>query len=332
MHVSKRFLGVATALFLFACKNSPFVPTTVGSIAPDAAALPASPVVGQVLTPTVTVKDASGSPLSNFLVLFAVTQGGGTVSPSSSATGPDGKASTRWTLGATAGLQQLEATAGAQKTSFTVTGIADVASQMAVNDGTGQSAAPSTAVFRRPSVIITDKNGNAKSGVAVTFAVASGGGTATGLSAVTDANGLATVGSWTLGTQTGVNTLTASSSGLTPSLVTFTATAVANAGTATIVVAPGSLSSQPATVATAVGNRPSVVIKDANNNPVIGQSVTFAVASGGGSVTGGVTVTDASGIATVGSWTLGPTAGANTLTATSAGVTGSPVTFTATGQ
>ena len=100
-----------------------------------------------------------------------------------------------------AGPQQVDATAGSQKTSFTVTGIADVASQMAVNDGTGQSAAPSTAVLGRPSVIIKDKNGNAKSGVAVTFAVASGGGTATGLSATTDANGLATVGSWTLGTQ-----------------------------------------------------------------------------------------------------------------------------------
>ena len=43
-------------------------------------------------------------------------------------------------------------------------------------------------------------------------------------------------------------------------------------------------------------------------------------------------MTDASGIATVGSWTLGAAAGANTLTATSAGLTGSPVTFTATGD
>ena len=41
--------------------------------------------------------------------------------------------------------------------------------------------------------------------------------------------------------------------------------------------------------------------------------------------------TNASGIATVGSWRLGTTAGANTLTATCAGLSGSPVTFTATG-
>ena len=60
-------------------------------------------------------------------------------------------------------------------------------------------------------------------------------------------------------------------------------------------------------------------------------SVTFAVASGGGSVTGLTAMTNASGIATVGRWTLGTSAGANSLTATSAGLSGSPVTFSATG-
>jgi hypothetical protein len=59
--------------------------------------------------------------------------------------------------------------------------------------------------------------------------------------------------------------------------------------------------------------------------------VTLAVASGGGSITGGSATTNSSGIATVGSWTLGTLAGANTLEATAAGLSGSPVTFTATG-
>lgn len=40
--------------------------------------------------------------------------------------------------------------------------------------------------------------------------------------------------------------------------------------------------------------------------------------------------TDADGLAST-TWTLGPTAGANTLQASSTGVTGSPLTFTATG-
>jgi alpha-tubulin suppressor-like RCC1 family protein len=74
---------------------------------------------------------------------------------------------------------------------------------------------------------------------------------------------------------------------------------------------------------------PSVKVTDASTNPVADVQVTFAVASGGGSLTNATQRTNADGIATVGSWTLGPTPGANTLTATSAGLTGSPVTFMA---
>jgi hypothetical protein len=89
---------------------------------------------------------------------------------------------------------------------------------------------------------------------------------------------------------------------------------------------------QTASLGAAVKVAPSVIVKDAKGRPVPGVSVTFAVASGGGSVTGSPATTDASGIAKVGSWKLGTTAGANTLTATSAGLTGSPVTFAATGD
>jgi adhesin/invasin len=76
-----------------------------------------------------------------------------------------------------------------------------------------------------------------------------------------------------------------------------------------------------------------VIVKDVGGNPVSGVQVTFAVASGGGGVTGGTQTTNGSGIATVGSWTLGPTAGTNnntlTATATGSGIAGNPVTFTA---
>src|SRR2546428_8798361 len=57
----------------------------------------------------------------------------------------------------------------------------------------------------------------------------------------------------------------------------------------------------------------------------------FAVAPGNGTITGGSQTTNASGVATVGSWTLSPTAGQNTLTTSSGTLSGSPVTFTATG-
>ena len=88
---------------------------------------------------------------------------------------------------------------------------------------------------------------------------------------------------------------------------------------------------QSASAGTAVSTAPSVIVTDAGGMPVPGVSVTFAVASGSGSATGASPKTDASGVATVGSWKLGAVAGVNTLTATSAMLAGSPVTFTATG-
>ncbi|MGQ0703853.1 MAG: hypothetical protein ACT4PM_12040 [Gemmatimonadales bacterium] len=79
---------------------------------------------------------------------------------------------------------------------------------------------------------------------------------------------------------------------------------------------------------------PSVKVTTASGAAVSGVTVTFAVASGGGSVAGATPVTGSDGIAALGSWTLGPTAGSNTLTASIAGtgVTGNPATFTANGQ
>ena len=48
-------------------------------------------------------------------------------------------------------------------------------------------------------------------------------------------------------------------------------------------------------------------------------------------VLGAALTSDASGIATVDSWTLGPSVGGNALAGSSAGLTGSPITFVATG-
>src|SRR5437870_6104818 len=90
---------------------------------------------------------------------------------------------------------------------------------------------------------------------------------------------------------------------------------------------------QPAPVGTAVPIAPAVAVGDQSGTPVPNVTVTFVVASGGGAVTGGNATTDASGVATVGSWRLGPALGTNTLTATASGsgITGNPITFTARG-
>src|SRR6185503_7622241 len=64
---------------------------------------------------------------------------------------------------------------------------------------------------------------------------------------------------------------------------------------------------------------------------VPGVSVVFSIRSGGvgSAITGASTFTNTSGVATLGSWTLG--AGENSLFATSSGLAGSPLTFVAVG-
>jgi hypothetical protein len=67
-------------------------------------------------------------------------------------------------------------------------------------------------------------------------------------------------------------------------------------------------------------------------NPIAGKSVSFTVTGGGGGTTGANAVTDAFGVARVGSWSLTP--GPNALTATvqdTAAIPNNPATFTATG-
>jgi adhesin/invasin len=97
---------------------------------------------------------------------------------------------------------------------------------------------------------------------------------------------------------------------------------------AVLAVVAGDL--QTAAAGTAVPVQPAVMVTDILGAPVVGATVTFAVVAGGGSITGASAVTDASGVARVGSWTLGTTPGTNLLIASLGSLT--PVVFTATGQ
>jgi hypothetical protein len=315
---------------------------TVGTATTIAAAStpPASATVGTTVTaPSVLVTDSHGNPVSGVSVTFAVTVGNGSISPTTPITtdGAGHATLTTWTLGTAAGTNTVTATATGltgSPVSFSVTGTAGAAAKIAVNAGQGQTATAGSAVATAPSVLVTDIDNNPVAGVAVTFAVATGGGSLTGTNpATTNASGVAGIGSWTLGTTAGANSLTATATGFAGggNPVTFTATGTVGAA-AKIAVNAGD--AQSATAGTAVATAPSVLVTDLNNNPVAGVSVTFAVASGGGSVTGTNPVTTSgAGIATIGSWILGSTVGANTMTATATGFTGggNPVTFTGTG-
>ncbi|HVM44128.1 MAG TPA: hypothetical protein VMT77_11485, partial [Gemmatimonadales bacterium] len=193
--------------------------------------------------------------------------------------------------------------------------------------GFAQSGVP---FVQQPVVQLQDASGNAvpQSGDTVTASLASGTGTLGGTrSVLTNASGAAVFTDLSISGSTGQRTLGFAATGLagaTSSGVTV------SAGVATQ-IAKFAGDSQTAAVGGAVPVPPAVIVRDASNNPVAGVGVTFAVAGGGGSVTPSAVATDASGVAAVASWTLGATAGANSLTASAAGLAGSPVTFHATG-
>ncbi len=290
---------------------------------------------GTVGTPLVTpleveTRATDGLGVGGVSVRFRPLVGGGAVTDTAVVTDGAGRARTTVTLGSVVGAQSFEASAtglGGSPISFDAAAFAGRATQIVATAGDLQSAVVGTAVATDPAVRAEDQFGNPVPGASITFAVSGGGGSVTGPTQLTTATGIATVGSWTLGTVVGANTLTATVAGLTP--VTFTATGIAGAATQ---IAQLAGNGQAAVVNTILPTAPAVIVRDQFNNPVPGVGVSFAPASGGGTVTGALQTTDPTGVATVGSWRLGVLAGQNTLTASASGLAGSPVMFTATGM
>lgn len=286
--------------------------------------------------PVVQLQNADGTAaaVAGAVVTAAVTSGGGTLLGTTSATTNSSGAATFTDLsigGLVGGKTITFRSDGADSATAGVTLTSGAATTIAVNAGNNQTAALGTVVSTPPSVKVTDADGNPVSGVGVTFAVSGGGGSVTGASQSTNAFGIAAVGSWTLGTLSFLsNTLTATAVGLSGSPVRFFASGTTVPAGAATTIAIDFGDSQVAAVGTAVATPPTVVVTDANGRGVPGVTVTFAVASGGGTITGATPQTSG-GFATVGSWTLGPNPGTNTLTASVPGLSGSPVTITATG-
>ncbi len=322
-------LATAASFALAACgETSVNAPLAAGSVA-TTGAVALSGAVGATLTEPirVTVRSTDNQLLAGATVTFTVTNGG-VADPSSAVTDANGVASTRWTLGRTAGANSLTATSGTATATFTATGAAAKAATVAGTTGDNQSALVGSAVTAAPSVRVLDAFNNPVEGVAVTFTVLTGGGRVIGGVARTNAAGTAAVGSWILGSAVGAQTLAArvEESGVAANPIIFSATASAGAASQS---AAASVLAQSAVVGTFVAAPPSVRVTDANGNPVTGAAVAFAVTTGGGTVTGNAQLTNAQGIATVGSWLLGTVAGANTLTAVATGA--GSVVFSATG-
>ena len=207
------------------------------------------------------------------------------------------------TINETTGAATLRGRGSAKVYALLLTGPADSAvvivslpaSQLQLVSGGGQSA-PAGATLAQPVVArVVASDGVGVGGVAVSFA-ASGGGTVTPASAVSDASGNVST-QWRLGPAAGAQTLTVTSTGLTGSPLTVNATAQA------IVASKLVVGTQPTNgVAGALLTPVSVVAQDASGNVVTNFTgdVTVALGAnpGGATLSGTTTVKAVAGVAT----------------------------------
>lgn len=163
-------------------------------------------------SPTFEVRDAAGDVLDGISVTVAVSSGGGTLvgAPTRSGDGPTSIGT--WTLGPTAGPQTVTVSAaGVTPLVLTAIGLPAAPAAIEVVEGNNQAASAQANVPAPIRVRVRDGFGNGVPGIAVTWTVASGGGSVAASQSITDEQGIATAPVWTLGPATSDDqTLTAS--------------------------------------------------------------------------------------------------------------------------
>jgi hypothetical protein len=280
----------------------------------------------------VRVTDAEGTPLPGVTVIWAVTSGGGSVSPGSGTTTAGGEASTVHTLGSGTGSQTVRATVdGLAPLTFTVVAAAASADELIF------TVQPSNAEVDEgitPAVEITarDAYGNVASTFAGTISLevsaGSGGGSLRGTTSRSAAAGVAVFPGLSIdavGTGYRLSATASDLTGATSSSFDIIAPDGEEPVPTAIVIVSGD--DQAGTVGEEVDDPYVVRVQDAGGDPVAGVEVSWSVISGGGSVSSSSSSTDASGQASA-THTLGSGTGSQSVRATVSGLT--PVNFTTT--
>jgi adhesin/invasin len=272
------------------------------------------------------VTDGTGRPVAGATVVAELA--GADLTPDTSTTDEDGRASIGVVLGAEVGTTEGSATVltpGGQpavETGFSVSAVAASANGLRIVSGENQSAVAGQPLAAPLLVEVTDAFGNPIAGVTIAW-TAEGGGSVSSPTTVTDASGLASV-TRTLGTTAGLQRTLASSEGLAGSPAAFLHTATAGSAAGVQIVAGDG---QTATPGTRLPQDLAVRVVDADGNPVVGAAVSWIVTAGGGRIEPPTSTTDGEGRAGAG-WFLGPSVGTNTVQAVVSGV--GSATFTAT--
>ncbi len=278
--------------------------------------------VGQSLSDSLVVEvvDRFGNPVPGVTVSWSAG-GGGQVSDASTETGADGATGVTRRLGSRTGSQSTTATVAGLMGSplvFHHSAVAGDAAALISLRGGGQHG-PVSAELLDPLVVrAEDKDGNPIAAGEVRWS-ASGGGSVSPATSVTDADGITST-RWTLGATLGSQTMTARMTDLQD--VVFTATAGTGAPSVlTLQTQPSGTSPSGA----AFARQPKVQLRDAAGNAVAadGIDVTAALSDDpGGTLNGTRTIATRNGVASFTTLAISGSAGAYTLEFTSPGATG----------
>lgn len=198
-------------------------------------------------------------------------------------------------LDAQAGKVETVAVSGMRVIGSRVTGTAvGGAYSLTTWAGNGQSAIVGATVVP-PAVRVTDANGLPVASSTVTFVLGAGDtAAASGMTQTTDSNGVATVGSWSMGTTAGqANVLQAFSTNLANSPLGFTITPTAASAFSAAVSAGNSQSTTPTGV---YPSRVTVLVHDQYGNAAASATVTWTSSDSDGSFSASTGATDASGL------------------------------------
>jgi len=278
--------------------------------------------VGTPLADSLVVRllDDNGNGVGGKAISWVVGTGGGSASPVTATTNPNGFAATQWTLGPSAGSNLLNAVfSGVPSVPFTATAAAGEASRLAFTQAPVTTSAGST-ITPAVRVAIQDASGNTvtSSTAQVTLAIGTnpGSGTLSGTTTVSAVNGVAVFSNLSIDKTGDGYTLAATSAGLpdaaSPPFDILTGTAnhlVFLTGPTNRVVGE---KFSPAL---------KVQVQDAGGNPVILASGLITLTSSTtGTLSGTSTATPFLGTATFSNLAINKAGTGYTLTALSSGV------------
>lgn len=207
-------LIAVVAAGVVACDSATGPPSTAARLE-AVTAISVTGTVGAELAPVPAVRATSeeGEPVAGLAVAFRVGDRSGTIANPTVRTDADGAASVgRWTLGSFAGSQTLTTgAAGLPDVVFTATAVPGPAARLTPVSGNDQTAAVGESLPQPLRVRVADSFGNPVPDAPVTFELIAGAGSIDGGVTVSDSNGYAASGVWTLGPESGLQQVRAAS-------------------------------------------------------------------------------------------------------------------------